>query len=109
MYEWTRDWLRLRREQAALRRGTLTDLYFDDEAYAFSRRHGAETVVVAFNRAAAPRELSFPAAYLDAGDGAALEPLLGAGAARATAASGTLKLVVPPRTAAAYKLVNRKS
>ncbi len=106
MYEWTRDWLRLRREHAALRRGSLTDLFFDDDAYAFSRRAGDETLVVVFNRSAAPKEFTFPAVYLDADDGAALEPLVGE-VKRTTAAGGAFKLAVPPRTAVAYKLANR--
>jgi glycosidase len=108
MYEWTRQWLALRRQHAPLRRGTLTDLYFDDDSYAFSRTHEGETLVVAFNRSAAPKALTFPAVYLNAADGAALEPLLGAGAARATTAAGAVNLSLPAKTAVAYKLVNRK-
>jgi hypothetical protein len=107
MYEWTRAWLALRREHAPLRRGTLTDLYSDDDAYAFSRAHETETLVVAFNRAAAPREVSFPALYLNAADGAALEPLLGAAGARPTAAAGAFKLLLPPKTAVAYRLTRK--
>ena len=103
VFGWTRDWLRLRREHAALRRGSLIDLHFDEDTYAFSRRDGEETVVVAFNRAAAPKELSLPAAYLEARDGARLEPLLAPQGAPQVAA-GAVKLNVPARTAVAYKL-----
>ena len=103
MYEWTRDLLRVRREQAALRRGALLDLFFDDDAYAYARRDGAETVVVALNRAAAPKEISFPASYLDAGEGARLEPLLAA-KDRPAVAAGTLRFGVPARSAVIYKL-----
>ena len=103
MFEWTRDLLRLRREHTALRRGALLDLAFDEEAYAYARRDGAETLVVALNRAAAPKELTFPASYLDAGAGARLEPLLVA-TDRPAAAAGTLKLTVPARSAVVYKL-----
>ncbi|HYE16527.1 MAG TPA: alpha-amylase family glycosyl hydrolase [Pyrinomonadaceae bacterium] len=106
MFEWARDWLRLRREHSALRRGSLTDLFFDADAYAFARRDGSETVVVAFNRAAAPKEISFPVAYLDAADGARLVPLLVAkdGAA---AGGGAMKVTLPARSAAAYRLQDR--
>jgi glycosidase len=103
VFDWTRDWLRLRRAHAALRRGAQTDLFFDDDAYAFARHDRGETIVVAINRAAAPKELTFPAAYLEARDGARLEPLLVAKDTPA-AAAGSLKLTVPPRTAVAYKL-----
>ena len=103
MYEWTRDLLRLRREHASLRRGALLDLAFDADSYAYARRHEGETVVVAFNRSAAPKEMTFPASYLEARDGARLEPLLAA-ADRPAVAAGALKLTVPARSAVIYKL-----
>jgi hypothetical protein len=106
MFEWTRDWLRLRRDHPAVRRGATVDLFFDDDAYAFARRDRQETIVIAFNRAAAPKEISFPAEYLDARDGARLEPLLAA-RDRPAAASGALKLTVPARTAVAYRLSDK--
>jgi neopullulanase len=106
MYGWTRDWLRLRREHAAVRGGATVDLFFDDDTYAFARRDRGETVVIAFNRAAAPKEITFPARYLDAGDGARLEPLLTA-KDRPAAASGAWKINVPARTAVAYRLSDR--
>ena len=105
MYEWTRDLLRLRREHTALRRGALLDLHFDEDSYAYARRDAAETIVVVLNRAAAPKELTIPASYLDARDGAQLEPLLVA-KDRPAVAAGTLKLTVPARSAVFYKLGN---
>jgi glycosidase len=104
MYEWTRDLLRLRREHTALRRGAQLDLHFDEDSYVYARRDRQETVVVVLNRAAAPKEISFPAAYLDAGPGARLEPLLVARDSPA-AAAGSLKLTAPARSAAFYKLI----
>jgi glycosidase len=103
MYEWTRDLLRLRREHSSLRRGSLTDLYFDEDSYAYARRDAAETVVVAINRAAAPKELTFPASYLEARDGSRLAPLLAAEDSP-VAAAGAFKLNVPPKSAVFYKL-----
>jgi glycosidase len=103
MFAWTRDLLRLRREHAALRRGSLLDLFFDDDAYAYARRDGAETVVVAINRAAAPKEVTFPADYLGAREGSRLEPLLAA-KDRPAVASGSLRLTVPARSAVFYRL-----
>jgi glycosidase len=104
MFEWTRDLLRLRREHTALRRGALLDLHFDADSYAYARRDGDETIVVALNRAAAPKELTLPAAYLDAGEGARLEPLLTA-KDRPAVAAGSLRLTVPARSAVVYKLM----
>lgn len=103
MFEWTRDLLRLRREHSSIRHGSLTDLHFDEDSYAYARRDDAETIVVALNRAAEPREISFPASYLGARDGSRLEPLLNAKDAP-TVASGTLKLNAPARSAVFYKL-----
>jgi glycosidase len=103
MFEWTRDLLRLRREHTAIRRGSLTDLFFDEDSYAFARRDAEETVVIAINRAAAPKEMSFPAAYLEARDGARLEPLLAA-KDRPAVVAGSLKLTVPAKSAVAYKV-----
>jgi glycosidase len=103
MYEWTRDLLRLRREHTALRRGALLDLSFDEDSYAYARRTEDETIVVALNRAAAPKEITFPASYLEARDGAHLEPLLAA-KDRPAVAAGTLKLTIPARSAVVYKL-----
>ncbi len=108
MFEWTRDLLRLRREHSSIRRGALLDLFYDDDSYAFARRDAQETVVIAINRASAPKEISFPADYLDARDGSRLEPLL---AAKDTpvAASGAFKFVVPAKAAVAYKLLPRRT
>jgi glycosidase len=103
MFEWTRELLRLRREHSAVRRGSLVDLHFDEDSYAYARRDAAETVVVVLNRAAAPKEISFPASYLDARGGSRLSPLLNAKDAPA-AAGGTFKFNVPARTAVFYKL-----
>ena len=104
MFEWTRDWIRLRREHESLRRGRLVDLHFDDDAYAFARRTDTETVVLAFNRSAAPKKITAPAAFLDAPDGSRLRPLLVARDAFAVAA-GTISFDVPARAAIAFELV----
>src|ERR1700687_3910184 len=49
MWQWTHDWIRLRREHSAFRVGRLIDLYYDDNSYVFARQFKDETVVVAFN------------------------------------------------------------
>jgi hypothetical protein len=103
MYEWTRDLLRLRREHSSVRRGSLTDLHFDEDSYAYARRDETETIVVALNRAAAPKEISVPATHLGVRDGSRLSPLLNAKDSPAFA-GGTLKLNVPARSAVFYKL-----
>jgi neopullulanase len=104
MYEWTRDWLRLRREHPALRRGKLIDLAFNDESYLFARCSAEETVLIAINRAATPKDLLAPTAEIDAAEGSQLVPLLMA-KEPGTVAEGMIKLTVPARTVSAWKLV----
>ncbi|HEX8068666.1 MAG TPA: alpha-amylase family glycosyl hydrolase [Pyrinomonadaceae bacterium] len=103
VFDFTRAWLALRREHTALRRGALVELAFDDDAYAYARRDASETVIVALNRAAAPKTLTVPAAFLTLPDGARLTPLTGAGT-QTTVAAGQISVVAPARAAVAYKV-----
>ncbi|HEX7176676.1 MAG TPA: alpha-amylase family glycosyl hydrolase [Pyrinomonadaceae bacterium] len=106
MFEWTRDWIRLRREHPAMRRGRQVDLFYDDDAYAFARAGEGETVVLVFNRSAAPKQITLPAAALEARDGALLLPLLVA-KDTVTVAAGKATLTAPARTAVAYKVSDK--
>jgi neopullulanase len=106
MFDWTRSLLQLRREHTALRRGALLDLFFDEDSYAYARRDDSETIVVAINRAASPKEITVPADYLNAHDGQRLEPLLAA-QDRPAVAAGSLKLTLPAKSAVFYKLAAR--
>jgi glycosidase len=105
MYEWTRKWIQLRREQRALRHGRTIDLVYTDDLYVFARRAGDETVVVVINRSATPQKATVPISFLETGESSRLVPLL---VARDTvsAAGGNLVFEVGAKTAAAYKLVS---
>ncbi|HEX8136824.1 MAG TPA: alpha-amylase family glycosyl hydrolase [Pyrinomonadaceae bacterium] len=103
MYEWTRDWLRLRREHTALKTGRQLDLLYTDEAYVFARRDDVETIIIALNRAATPQRLRLPAAALGLGDGTRVVPLIGQGA-RAIVEGESLDLTVPANGAVAYQV-----
>jgi glycosidase len=103
MFEWTRDWIQLRREHASLRRGRTVDLVYDDDRYVFARRSEGETIIVAINRAAIPKQTIIPVAMLETFDGAQLMPLLSV-RERVRAAGGSFTFDIPPRTAVAYKL-----
>ena len=103
MFEWTQRWLRLRREHESLRRGRLVDLASDEDSYAFARQTAGETVVVAFNRSAAPKQLSAPADFIGAADGARLVPLVGAREG-ATVSGGSISFAIPARAAVAYRV-----
>ncbi|HEX8773934.1 MAG TPA: alpha-amylase family glycosyl hydrolase [Pyrinomonadaceae bacterium] len=103
MYEWTRDWLRLRREHPALKRGRTIDLLYTDDAYAFARQDTGETLIVCINRAPTPATLIIPARTLGLVDGTTVVPLLPAGK-RARVEAQTLPLELPARTVIAYKI-----
>ena len=60
MFEWTRAWIRLRREHSALRRGRLIDLVYDDNVYVFARVDDTEAVVIGINRGDKPAEVNIP-------------------------------------------------
>jgi neopullulanase len=103
MYEWTRDWIRLRREHPAIRHGRTIDLVYDDDLYAFARRTSDETIIIIINRAAPAKKITIPVAMLDAADGAQLMPLLMT-KDRIHSTGGSFTFDAPPKTAVAYKL-----
>jgi hypothetical protein len=107
MFEWTRDRLKLRREHAVMRPGRLIDLVSDEDVYAFAREIDDETIVLAFNRAATPKQVAFPAAFINVTSPQLLVSLtkkanLLAGAVRENDA-GTNTFLVPARTAVAFE------
>ncbi|HKS10334.1 MAG TPA: alpha-amylase family glycosyl hydrolase, partial [Pyrinomonadaceae bacterium] len=90
MLAWTRDWIRLRREHSALRRGRLIDLIYDDNVYVFARQDNTETVVIAINRQDKEQDVTLPFN--------ALTPLLG----KIRVIRGK-NVVLPPNSAVAFK------
>ena len=91
MFEWTRDWIRLRREHSALRRGRLTDLFSDDNVYVYSRQDERETVVIAINRQDKEQEVDLPFK--------SVLPLLG----KIRAGSGQGKVILPANSIVALR------
>ena len=90
MFEWTRDWIRLRREHSALRRGKLIDLVYDDNVYVFARQDTSETVIIAINRQGKQQSITIP-----------FKPVaLLLGKIRVIRGS---KLTLPPNSAVAFK------
>jgi glycosidase len=101
MFEWTRDWLRLRAEHSAMRRGRSIDLFYDDEVYIFARQDERETVVLAFNRSAPEKRIVIPVGVLNLQTGAALVPVLGS-QPEVKVSNDTFSLTLPEKTAVAY-------
>ncbi|HEX5874744.1 MAG TPA: alpha-amylase family glycosyl hydrolase [Pyrinomonadaceae bacterium] len=104
MFDWTRSWIRLRREHAAIRSGRTIDLFYDDDAYVFARRHADQTVIVAFNRQNQEKRVTIPAASIGLKDGVTLMPLIGAADGRVV--DGEVVINLPAQTAIALKVSN---
>lgn len=64
MWQWTHDWIELRRDHAAIRRGQLIDLFNDDDAYAYARVDQSERVVVVLNRSGDEKRIRMPLSVL---------------------------------------------
>jgi glycosidase len=94
MFEWTRAWIRLRREHSALRRGRLIDLVYDDNVYVFARQDTTETIIIAINRQDTEREVTVPAKSI-------LTVLGTVSNVRSSGSQTTLEL--PANTAVAFK------
>ncbi|MEP6570423.1 MAG: alpha-amylase family glycosyl hydrolase [Acidobacteriota bacterium] len=101
MFDWTRTWIRLRAEHSALRSGSLTDLFYDDDVYVFARQDTNETVIVAFNRSEKEKRVTIPASAIGLKEGIALDSLIGT-TSRTRVTKGRATLTLPPRTAVAF-------
>jgi glycosidase len=101
MWQWTCDWIKLRREHSAITHGRLIDLFYDDDVYAYARQDSNETVVIVINRATNEKKIVLPAGLVELRDGAQLVPLSGS-ARNATVTNSQITLIVPGWTAVAY-------
>jgi glycosidase len=102
MFDWTRSWIRLRRESAAIRSGQLIDLYYDDEVYVFARKLNSETVIVAINRQNQTQQITVPAGSIGLREGTKLQSVIGPDAS-SRVANGEATLSLPAQTAVAFK------
>jgi glycosidase len=101
MWQWTRDWIKLRQEHSAIRRGGLIDLYYDDDVYVYARRDAKETVIIAINRSAEEKTIRISAAAINARDGERISPLNSA-AGTVSVMNGQSVLILPAKMAVAY-------
>jgi len=103
MWQWTHDWIRLRRQHSALRQGHMIDLFYDDDVYAYARRDSSETVMIIVNRAT-EKVITIPAASIGLHEGEMLLPLYGTSTG-ATVRQGGAVLTVPAKMAVAYRIM----
>ncbi|HEY0763390.1 MAG TPA: alpha-amylase family glycosyl hydrolase [Pyrinomonadaceae bacterium] len=99
MFDWTRAWIRLRHEHAALRSGRLIDLFFDDDAYVFARQIDRETIVIAINRENKAKQVTIPVGSIGLKDGVMLKELIGN--VRGRVVNGEAVLTLPAQSAIA--------
>jgi neopullulanase len=102
MFDWTRSWIRLRRENAALRSGRLIDLFYDDEVYIFARQLNQETIIVAINRESKEKQITIPAASIGLKDGTTVKSVIGPGSS-SRIVGGEVTLHLPAQSAVAFK------
>jgi glycosidase len=100
MFDWTRAWIKLRRDHAAMRSGKLIELFADDETYVFARQLGAETIVIAINRDR-QKHMFLPVGTIGVKDGVMLRSVIGGTDARVEHGQVTLRL--PAQGAAAWR------
>jgi glycosidase len=103
MYEWTHDWIRLRREHSAIRQGRLIDLFYDDDTYVFARQDKTETVIIAINRAEKEKKVAVPVGPIGLRDGADLIRLPGTPSGLRIA-NGQAALTIPAKNAVAFSV-----
>ena len=101
MFDWTRAWIHLRREHAAMRSGRLIDLFSDDESYVFARQLAAETIVIGFNRDNKEKRVTIAVK-----NGAMLKQLIG-GNESARVVNGEAAIMLPAQTAVAFEVVGQ--
>jgi glycosidase len=103
MFDWTRSWIRLRKEHSAIRSGKLSDLFYDADSYVFARQDPNETVIIAFNRSDKERKIVVPVGTVGISDGVGLATLLGRASATRVVKKET-ELTLAPQSAVAFSV-----
>jgi glycosidase len=91
MFDWTRAWIRLRREHPAIRRGRLIDLHYDDNVYVFARQFDSDTVIIGINRHDQEQQVTIPFK--------SIVPLIG----KIRVSTGETTITLPANSAVAFK------
>jgi glycosidase len=102
MFDWTRTWIRLRRENAAMRAGKLIDLFADDETYVFARQLNEQTLIIAINRENRTKQVKVPAGSIGVDDGVTFRSVIGPKEI-SRVVNGEAELILPPQMALAFR------
>ena len=100
MWQWTRDWIKLRREHSSIRRGQLIDLFYDDDAYVYARQDASETIIIAINRSSNEKPINVPAGAISIRAGSSLVPLFGSSVQHPIRRD--LQFTIPAKSAVAF-------
>lgn len=117
MFEWTQKWIKLRRENRALREGRTIDLFYDNEAYVFARDSVCKPVcdlpfVIAFNNSAKEKTVEISTDGFLPKDGRKdargvtlnyLEIFEGGSREKLRPQNGKFRLILKPKSAAIFR------
>ena len=109
MFEWTQDWIKLRRENLAVKKGETVDLYYDDNVYVFAReRRLVDWTVwnlVAINKSETEKEVLFDSVFAKKflGYDFKLKLLIGSNI-KTEWQNDKIKVVLPPKSAIAFSV-----
>ena len=113
MFEWTKEWLKLRQKSGSIKYGRTLDLSYDEDVYVFAREYKCGVSVVAFNRSATAKKVSIPFSSLKIDTKACLVPLFDENFRPETICSGPDKnrfeLMLPARSANAFTLLQESA
>ncbi len=107
MFEWTREWVKIRKSRLAVKQGRTVDLFFDNDAYVFAREAKAGNSVAwnifAFNIGGTEKSVSFPAPFALTTNGAR-NKLTNVADPRAKGEwiAEKMTLTLPPKSVAAF-------
>lgn len=67
MFEWVREWIKIRRSRLPMKQGRTIDLFYDNDAYVFARESRIGNMsawnIVAFNNGGSDKTVSFPSPF----------------------------------------------
>ena len=69
LFEWTQEWIKIRRSRLAVNQGSTIDLFYDMDAYVFARlaTDGSPSNMLAFNISKNEKKVSFISPFVKAG------------------------------------------
>lgn len=103
MFEWTRDWIKIRKSRLSVKQGRTIDLFYDDDAYVFAREAKAGSTsawnIFAYNNGTSYKTVSFLTPFARGRN-----KLITVADARTTAEWSELQMtfVLPPKSVSAF-------